>query len=67
MIRAWVMQIALAVFTKSEEDGNVDTPIVKGESKLAISYFSSFKTFNLIEKFAFSELSIMKTHSWQTK
>ena len=50
MIRAWVMQIALAVFTISEEDGNVDSPIVKGESKLAISYFSSFKTLNLIER-----------------
>ena len=50
MTRAWVMQIALAVFTISEEDGNVDSPIVKGESKLAISYFSSFKTLNLIER-----------------
>ena len=37
MVRAWVMQIALAVFTISEEDGNVDSLIVEGESKLAIS------------------------------
>ena len=51
MIRAWVMQLALAVFTTSEEDGNLGSPIVKGESKLAISCFLSFKILNLIERY----------------